>query len=70
LSYSLKREEILRGFDIFEDILTNSKKISFGCLSAYLNLTEMSPGIPVKAGFLISKKKLKKHTIETSCGDC
>jgi hypothetical protein len=67
---SLKRSEILRGFGVFENILLNSKKFSFNRLIAHLGYSEDMTDFPVKAGFMLSKKKLKKHTIETGSGVC
>jgi hypothetical protein len=55
----------LRGFGVFEDILSNSKKVVQSSLIAYVNLCQDSAGFPVKVGFLLSKKKLKKLTIGT-----
>ena len=61
-TYTLGRDEIVRGYGVFEYILTNSVKISSGSLSAFLNTNDKSveTGFPVKVGFLLSKKKLKK----------
>jgi len=62
---SLKRNEILRGFGVFEDILSNSKKLSYGNLVSFVNLSDKITDCPVKVGFLLSKKKLKKLTTGT-----
>jgi hypothetical protein len=68
--YTLGRDEILRGYGVFEEILTNSTKAEQGSLSAFLNLnkteTEVTAGFEVKVGFLLSKKKLKKRTSATA----
>lgn len=73
--YTLGRDEIIRGFGAFEDVLSNSKKFEEGSLTAFLNVSGDESGFPprlrrdfggqVKVGFLLSKKKLKKRTIET-----
>jgi hypothetical protein len=67
-TYTLGRDEILRGYGVFEHILTNSVKINSGSLSAFLNICSKSieTGFPVKVGFLLSKKKLKKLTTGTA----
>jgi len=67
---TLKRNEILRGFGVFEDVLSNSKKIISNILIAHLNVSANLTGYPVMIGFLLSKKKLKKHTIGTGSGVC
>jgi len=63
--YTLSRDEIVRGFGAYEDILANSKKIEEENLTAFLNISQNDTGFPVKVGFLLSKKKLKKRMIET-----
>jgi len=63
--YTLGRNEIIRGYGSFENILSNSKRLETGNLAAFLNVREEDSGFPVKVGFLLSKKKLKNHTIET-----
>lgn len=72
--YTLGRDEILRGYGVFEEILTNSTRIEKGSLTAFLNLknsdNDFKAGFPVKVGFLLSKKKLKKRTIETASEGC
>jgi len=57
--FTLKRSEIIRGFGVFEEILSSSQKIESGSLSAFLNFSDINTGFPVKVGFLLSKKKLK-----------
>jgi hypothetical protein len=63
--YTLGRKEIIRGFGSFENILTNGKRLESGNIAAFFNVREEDSGFPVKVGFLLSKKKLKNHTIET-----
>jgi len=62
---SLKRNEILRGYGVFEDILSNSKKFTFNNLVSFINIPNEKPDFPVQVGFLLSKKKLKKLTTGT-----
>ena len=62
---SLKPNEILRGFGVFEDVLSNSKKLSFKNLVSFVNVRDKNTDCPVQVGFLLSKKKLKKLTTET-----
>ncbi|MCI0450373.1 MAG: hypothetical protein L0Y79_11435 [Chlorobi bacterium] len=64
--YTLGRDEIIRGYGAFEKVLSNSKKIEAGNLAAFLNVSGDESGFPLKVGFLLSKKKLKKRTIETA----
>ena len=59
--YTLSRSEIIRGFNVFQEILSGSQKVTYKKLTAYINYTDVDPGFSVKAGFLISKKKLKKQ---------
>lgn len=68
--YTLDRNEIIRGFGSFENILTNGKRIESGNLAAFFNVRGGDSGFPIKVGFLLSKKKLKNHTIETELRDC
>lgn len=63
--YTLGRQEIIRGYKSFEEILDNSKKLEAEDIRAFVNLGERSSSFPVKASFLLSKKKLKNHMIET-----
>lgn len=75
-TYTLGRDEIVRGYGVFEYILTNSVKINSGSLSAFLNTSDKSvetgfPSSPamasgIKVGFLLSKKKLKKLITATA----
>jgi hypothetical protein len=62
---TLSKDEIIRGFKAYEDILMNSQKIESNSLSAFLSSPYNDDGFPVKVGFLLSKKKLKKRMIET-----
>ncbi|MFZ1320571.1 MAG: ribonuclease P protein component [Ignavibacteria bacterium] len=67
---SLKRSNIIRGFNIFSDILSNSKIIQTGNIKAYvqtlkkepLNKNLISPLVTdnVKVGFIIAKKYIRK----------
>ena len=52
--YTLDRNEIIRGFGSFENILTNGKRIESGNLAAFFNVRGGD------SGFLLSKKKIKK----------
>ncbi|MCC6865370.1 MAG: hypothetical protein IT280_04345 [Ignavibacteria bacterium] len=63
--YTLKRNEIIRGFGVFEEILSSSFKIDSGSLNSFVNYSDDKTGFPVKVGFLISKKKLKNLLNET-----
>jgi len=67
---SLKRTEILRGYGVFEEVLSNSRRFSFNNLILYAGYSGELTEFPVKVGFLLSKKKLKKLTIGTGYGDC
>jgi hypothetical protein len=62
---TIGRQEIIRGYKSFEEILGNSIKLEAGDIAAFVNLGERSLGFPVKVGFLLSKKKLKNRMIET-----
>jgi hypothetical protein len=63
--FTLGRDEILRGYGLFEEILSESKRIECSNLTAFLNFSDLETGYTVKVGFLLSKKKLKKHTAVT-----
>jgi hypothetical protein len=65
LKAGLKRNEILRGFGVIEEVLANSRKITSEDLTAHLNFTDNAERIPVKVGFVVSKKKLEKLTTGT-----
>ena len=72
----LKKKQIIRGFDAYKKVLSNSRIFSTDLLLAYLNKEDLkdlqtknkvssSPahnGLTelVKVGFIISKKKVKK----------
>lgn len=60
--FTLGRNEIIRGFGVFEEILSNSKRFEVKDLAAFLNISGSNSDFPVKVGFLLSKKKLKKLT--------
>ena len=68
--YTLGRNEIIRGYGSFENILSNGKRLESGNIAAFFNIKVEDSGFPVKVGFLLSKKKLKNHTIETELKDC
>jgi len=63
--YTLGRNEIIRGFGIFESLLNNSKRFEAGDLSGFVNISNDNTDFPVKVGFLLSKKKLKNLTTAT-----
>lgn len=61
--YSLKRSEILRGFRSFDKIFEKSKKFYGENIIVYVQSAKHdNNNFPVKAGFFISKKKLKNRT--------
>jgi len=60
----------LRGFGVFEEILSNSQRIVFNNLASFIGYSDVVDDFPVRVGFLLSKKKLKKHTIETGYAVC
>jgi len=70
LTNSLNQSEILRGFGVFEEVLSDSKKFHHNSLIAYLNYSDELAGLPVKVGFLLSKKKLKKRITGTGSAVC
>ncbi len=57
--YTLGRDEIVRGFGVFDEVLNDSLRIESGILNAFLNYSDFKTDFPVKVGFLLSKKKLK-----------
>jgi hypothetical protein len=63
--YTLGREEVLRGYGVFEHILANCTKFETGAVTAFLNIYTDETAMPVKVGFLLSKKKLKKPLTAT-----
>ena len=75
--YTLGRDEIIRGFGSFEKILAGGRRFEIDCITAFvsreipvLNSSEFSGEAgnitPVRVGFILSKKKLKRLTIETA----
>ena len=69
--FRLRKNEILRGFDAYSGVLSNSKVLRSEFLKAYifkdnkaadLNRFSESPlfRFPVKVGFIIAKKKISK----------
>jgi RNase P protein component len=64
--FSLNREEIVKGYKTFETILNTGFKTDSEFLTSYSLISGEQTGINVKAGFFISKKKLKKLTKETA----
>ena len=68
--YSLGKEEIIRGYKAFENVLNSGLKTETANITSYSLLFSEQTGINVKTGFFISKKKLKKLTIETGLSDC
>jgi len=66
----LKKRDIIRGFNVFSEILSNSKIIQTGYIKAYvqtqikepLNKNLFSPLVTdnVKVGFIIAKKYIRK----------
>ncbi|HMQ80703.1 MAG TPA: hypothetical protein PKE39_03715 [Ignavibacteria bacterium] len=57
--FTLGRGEIIRGFGVFEEILSASAKLETKYVNAFLDFSGPKTGFPVKVGFLLSKKKLK-----------
>lgn len=64
--YTLGRSEIIRGFGVFEEILSNSIRLESKLINAFLNFSDSKTDFPVKVGFLISKKKLKNPQYATA----
>ena len=54
--YTLGRDEIVRGFGVFDEVLNDSLRIESGILNAFLNYSDIKTDFPVKVGFLLSKK--------------
>jgi hypothetical protein len=68
--YTLGRNEIIRGFGVFEEILQKSSRIESKLINAFLNFSDSETvrtvtDFPVKVGFLLSKKKLKNPAAVT-----
>ncbi len=68
--YTLGRDEIVRGFGVFDEVLNDSLRIESGILNAFLNYSHIKTDFPVKVGFLLSKKKLKNPLHATALGGC
>ncbi len=66
--YTLGRSEIIRGFGVFEEILSKSLRLESQLINAFLNFSDSKTDFPVKVGFLISKKKLKNQPAVTAQG--
>jgi hypothetical protein len=71
--YTLGRNEIIRGFGVFEEILSKSYRIESRLINAFLNFSDNDTStnvtdFPVKVGFLLSKKKLKNPVAVTAQG--
>ena len=64
--YTLGRDEIVRGFGVFDEVLNDSLRIESGILNAFLNYSDIKTDFPVKVGFLLSKKKLKNQLHATA----
>lgn len=69
IDYSLSKDEILRGFNKFKEVLDNSVKHKSFFFKAFVNFTnsqssseseERPPLRNVKVGFLVSKKNVSK----------
>jgi hypothetical protein len=65
-SFTLNKNEILRGFKVFESILSESKRIDSNLFSAYFQKIDNNLNPVLKAGFIISKKKLISPAAETA----
>ena len=57
-NFTLKRNEIIRGFKQFENILENGSKINCNNLVAYKNANVTDSDYCLRVGFLLAKKKL------------
>lgn len=58
---SLRKDEILRGYDAFKNVLIRSKIIEAGYLKCYLQLdTNTTSPQSRKVGFIVSKRKVRK----------
>lgn len=71
IDYSLSKDEIIRGFNKFKEVLDNSIKHKSFFFKAFVNFTnsrnsneseERPPLRNVKVGFLVSKKNVSKAT--------
>jgi hypothetical protein len=73
--YTLGRNEIIRGYRSFENILKNSRRLETRYLTGFVKLygddevkygfSQGDVSVKVKVGFLLAKKKLKNHTNAT-----
>lgn len=63
--YTLGRSEIIRGFGVFEEVLSKSIRLESKYVNAFLNFSDSKTDFPVKVGFLLSKKKLKNPAAVT-----
>ncbi|HRE10255.1 MAG TPA: hypothetical protein PK605_08590 [Ignavibacteria bacterium] len=66
--FTLGKNEIIRGFGVFEEVLSGSKKLESGNVNAFLNFSGSKTDFHVKVGFLLSKKKLKNPAAVTASG--
>ena len=71
--FTLGKEEILRGYGVFEEVLNNSEKLGTKFLTAFvrkdtgINTAADVTNVPnVRVGFLLSKKKLKEPSTATA----
>lgn len=68
IDYSLSKDEIVRGFNKFKEVLDNSVKYKSVFFKAFVNFTVFDesenrpPSGNVKVGFLVSKKNVNKAT--------
>jgi len=56
----------MRGFGVFEEVLSGSKRLESGNVNAFLNFSSCKTDFHVKVGFLLSKKKLKNPAAATA----
>jgi len=62
-AYTLKRKQIIRGFNRFNYILEKGQKAISNNLTAFFLKEENCPDRFLEVGFLISKKKFQNLTI-------
>lgn len=62
-AYTLRRKRIIRGFNRFNYILENGRKVISNNLTAFCLKEEKFSDQVLEVGFLISKKKFKNLTI-------
>ena len=65
-TFTLGKNEIIRGYGVFEEVLSDSKKLVSGNVNVFLNFSDSKTDFPVKVGFLLSKKKLKNPAAATA----